>query len=163
MLAAGTGITPMYQALLRIFEQDDDDDKEISSNNPRIRNIHLFYGCKTKADILLYDELEEMQRKHPDQLKIHYAISSAQSLSNLKHAFRFGPRIKFGRICKEDLMEACKDILPWKGNNAVDCRVWVCGPETFYENFSGTRGDKALPPSCVLGELGFKPNQVIKF
>jgi len=80
----------------------------------------------------LYDELKEKERKHPDQLKIH-------SISNDDDVGIVCGNLKCGRICKEDLMEACKDILPQKVNSDVD----------FMRRFLVLGASPARPMPCV--------------
>ncbi|KAI1735805.1 hypothetical protein F4680DRAFT_434511 [Xylaria scruposa] len=63
MLAGGSGITPMYQ-LIRAICEDQRDTTEIS----------LIYANRTEEDILLRSELEAFARKYPKNLKLHYML-----------------------------------------------------------------------------------------
>ncbi|KAI0479883.1 hypothetical protein F4859DRAFT_477638 [Xylaria cf. heliscus] len=63
MLAGGSGITPMYQ-LIRAICEDQRDTTEIS----------LIYANRTEDDILLRNELEAFARKYPSNLKLHYML-----------------------------------------------------------------------------------------
>ncbi|KAH0427783.1 hypothetical protein CcaCcLH18_09489 [Colletotrichum camelliae] len=65
MLAGGTGITPMYQ-LIRAICEDDRDTTEIS----------LIYANRSEADILLRDELEAFARRYPKNFKLHYLLDT---------------------------------------------------------------------------------------
>ncbi|GJC80791.1 cytochrome B5 [Colletotrichum tofieldiae] len=65
MLAGGTGITPMYQ-LIRAICEDDRDTTEVS----------LIYANRSEADILLRDELEAFARRYPKNFKLHYLLDS---------------------------------------------------------------------------------------
>ncbi|KAF6817363.1 cytochrome b5 [Colletotrichum plurivorum] len=65
MLAGGTGITPMYQ-LIRAICEDDRDTTEVS----------LIYANRSEADILLRDELEAFARRYPKNLKLHYLLDT---------------------------------------------------------------------------------------
>ena len=62
-------------------------------------------------------------------------------------------------------MKNCPEIIPSCGGSEkrIDCRVWVCGSPSFYDSFSGDRGDKRLPSDSILSELGFRKEQVMKF
>lgn len=63
MLAGGSGITPMLQVIRTVF------------NNPEDKTqISLIYGNATEKDILFRDELDEIQRKHPNQFKVTYVV-----------------------------------------------------------------------------------------
>ena len=44
-----------------------------------------------------------------------------------------------------------------------DCRVWVCGPPSFYNDLCGPREDDDIPAGCALRELGFGAKDVVKF
>lgn len=63
MIAGGTGITPMYQ-LIRAICEDDRDTTEIS----------LIYANRSEEDILMRRELETFARDYPKNLKIWYML-----------------------------------------------------------------------------------------
>lgn len=63
MIAGGTGITPMYQ-LIRAICEDDTDTTEVS----------LIYANRTEDDILLRQELEAFATHYPRNLKIWYML-----------------------------------------------------------------------------------------
>lgn len=63
MIAGGTGITPMYQ-LIRAICEDDTDTTE----------VNLIYANRTEDDILLRPELEAFARNYPRNLKIWYML-----------------------------------------------------------------------------------------
>ena len=58
MIAGGTGITPMYQALQLLAQSDD------------ATEVTLLYGNKSPADVLLKDELDELAKKSSGRIKI---------------------------------------------------------------------------------------------
>lgn len=64
MIAGGTGITPMYQ-LIRAICEDETDRTQIS----------LLYANNTEADILLREELETFARKFPAKFRLRYVLS----------------------------------------------------------------------------------------
>lgn len=66
MVAGGTGIAPMYQVLTAILDDPNDKTK-----------IHLIYANVSEKDVLLRAELEELERKHPEQLSIHHVLNEA--------------------------------------------------------------------------------------
>lgn len=162
MLAAGTGITPMYQALQKIFGE---------RNSPTIKTkIYLLYSCKTIKDILLHHELETMQRKYPDQLHIQYYVSE-ETYDNINVCGN--KRFNLGKINMDELTKVCNVIVPESNTTsgvkrrrafrALDCRVWVCGPPSFYNAFCGPRGDRLMPLDCILKKIGFQSSKVMKF
>lgn len=59
----GTGITPMLQ-LIRQITRDPKDQTKLS----------LLFANQTEEDILLRDELEEVAKNYPDQVKIWYTV-----------------------------------------------------------------------------------------
>ncbi|MGA9211687.1 2Fe-2S iron-sulfur cluster-binding protein, partial [Kaistella sp.] len=61
--AGGIGITPILSHF-----------KNILHNEPRTR-LFLFYGNKNKRDIPFKSELDELIKKHPNRLEIHYFYS----------------------------------------------------------------------------------------
>ncbi|KAM0471942.1 hypothetical protein ACHAPX_009078 [Trichoderma viride] len=63
MIAGGTGITPMYQ-LIRAICEDDTDTTEIS----------LILANRTEDDILLRKELDAFAKNYPKNLKIWYML-----------------------------------------------------------------------------------------
>ncbi|PYI01086.1 hypothetical protein BO78DRAFT_411732 [Aspergillus sclerotiicarbonarius CBS 121057] len=65
MVAGGTGITPMYQ-LIRAICEDERDTTEIS----------LIYASRTEGDILLREELEAFARKYPKNFKLWYMLDT---------------------------------------------------------------------------------------
>lgn len=58
MIAGGTGITPMYQALQLLAQSDD------------ATEVTLLYGNRSPTDILLKDELDELAKKAGGRIKI---------------------------------------------------------------------------------------------
>jgi len=66
MMAGGTGITPMLQIMAAILK-DPTDKTEIS----------LLYANQTESDILVRDMLEDLAKKHPQQLKLWYTLDHA--------------------------------------------------------------------------------------
>lgn len=63
MIAGGTGITPMYQLIRAICEDEAD-----------ITEISLVYANRSEEDILLRDELERFARRYPKNLKLWYML-----------------------------------------------------------------------------------------
>ncbi|KAJ5615374.1 hypothetical protein N7537_000488 [Penicillium hordei] len=66
MVAGGTGITPMYQ-LIRAICENDTDTTEVS----------LIYANRSESDILLREELERFARQYPKNFKLWYMLDSA--------------------------------------------------------------------------------------
>ena len=65
MIAGGTGITPMYQIIRAICEDETD-----------ATTVSLLYGNKTVEDILLREELDGFASKYPDKFKVWHMLST---------------------------------------------------------------------------------------
>lgn len=66
MVAGGTGITPMYQVISAVLGNPEDKTR-----------LHLIYANVSENDILMRAELEELEKKHRDQFKVHYVLNHA--------------------------------------------------------------------------------------
>lgn len=100
MLAGGTGITPMYQLIRAICEDDRD-----------LTEVSLIYANRTEADILLRDELETMARKYPQNFKLYYLLDSPPA------DWQYGS----GYVTKDLMAE--RFPAP-----SADSKVLLCGP-----------------------------------
>jgi len=135
MLVGGTGITPMIQALHAILGTPGDTTK-----------VNLIFGNKTQDDILGRELLDTWAKNSAGRLKVVHILSNAQdddSWNGLK-----------GFISK-DLISA--HTPGW----AEDPLLMVCGPPPMYDALCGKREDKDV--TGILGDLGYKPDQVYKF
>lgn len=137
LLGAGTGINPLYQLVHHLSENPNEKTK-----------INLFYGNKTPQDILLKKELDDLQKKHPDQLKITYFVDKADGDFKGETGF----------ITKEYLEKHA----PKPSENT---QVFVCGPPPFMKAYSG---EKVSPKDQgdlvgILKDLGYSKDQVFKF
>ena len=158
MLAAGTGITPMYQALQRLFGADEDDDEGSDIN------VILLYGSRTKGDIYLRKELNDLVRRSGDRLKVVHALSDdGKARAKNVHEIFVDGMINKGVIAlmtHEEIFRRGTD----SNGRRQDCKVWVCGPPGFYNDLCGPREDNGpLPHGCALRELGFRAEDVVKF
>lgn len=100
MIAGGTGITPMYQ-LIRAICEDDTDTTEIS----------LIYANRTEEDILLRKELDTFARNYPKNLKIWYMLDQPPQ------------KWPYGKGFVTQAVMASK--LP---KSSPDTKVMLCGP-----------------------------------
>jgi cytochrome-b5 reductase len=141
MMAAGTGITPMYQLL-----------KSILANQEDTTQLQLFYANKSVQDILLFRELQALQEKFPSRLKIHYTVEQLEDPSVIEDVQMDVGRLKLNQL---------REQLP----NEVDkCAVLVCGPDGFIHSVAGPKsenGDQA-ELGGMLKQLGFQAHQVFK-
>ncbi|KAI1084817.1 cytochrome B5 [Whalleya microplaca] len=100
MIAGGTGITPMYQ-LIRAICEDDRDTTEVS----------LIYANRSEEDILLRKELETFARRYPANLKLFYLLDKPPT------NWAYGS----GYVTKDIMVERCPAPSP-------DSRIMLCGP-----------------------------------
>ncbi|GAB0134183.1 NADH-cytochrome b5 reductase [Epichloe bromicola] len=100
MVAGGTGITPMFQVIRAMC----DDDRDLT-------RASLIYANRTEQDILLREELNSLARRYPGNPDVYYV---------LHHPPEDWPHGK-GRVT-EDLM---RERLPAP---EPDTRIMLCGP-----------------------------------
>ncbi|EED14779.1 NADH-cytochrome B5 reductase, putative [Talaromyces stipitatus ATCC 10500] len=110
-------------------------------DNPEDRTkMTLVFGVNTERDILLRKEFENYGSKFPDRFKVVYTVSEPEE----------GSPFRKGHVTKELL----KEVLPARTD-----KVFVCGPPGLETALTGKgRGD-----SGILGELGYKKDQIFKF
>ncbi|KAJ5637540.1 Cytochrome b5 [Penicillium lividum] len=100
MIAGGTGITPMYQ-LIRAICDDETDSTQIS----------LLYANNTEEDILLREELDVFATKYPKKFQVQYVLSQAAQDWNGHRGF-----------VSQDLIQ--KYLAPVDQSN----KMLLCGP-----------------------------------
>ncbi|XP_060892800.1 NADH-cytochrome b5 reductase 2 [Labrus mixtus] len=100
MIAGGTGITPMLQ-LIRSITADPTDNTKCS----------LIFANQTEKDILLREELEEVQKNHPDRVTIWFTLDKPPQDWNYSSGF-----VTYDMI---------KDHLPAPSSDVL---VVLCGP-----------------------------------
>jgi len=138
MIAGGTGITPMVQALHAILG----DEEKI------IKNTHLIYGSRSKDDILGKDMLDNWSTGHADKFSVTHVLSD--------EANEIGEGYKKGFINRA-LIES---IAP-PPSAGSDVLIFICGPPIMYDILCGPRGEEEI--TGVLGEIGYSTEQVYKF
>eukprot|EP00658_Telonema_sp_P-2_P055115 TRINITY_DN43824_c0_g1_i3.p1 TRINITY_DN43824_c0_g1~~TRINITY_DN43824_c0_g1_i3.p1 ORF type:complete len:199 (+),score=49.04 TRINITY_DN43824_c0_g1_i3:143-739(+) len=134
MIAGGTGVAPMLQALHAILGTGGDETQ-----------VTLLYGSRTEQDILGLDILTEWEKQSNQQLKVVHVLSEESA----------GWAGRTGFIGKDLIVENLGD------RACSDTQVWVCGPPPMYDALCGPRSEVAL--EGVLADLGYQPEQVYKF
>ena len=135
MLAGGTGITPMLQALHALLG---------SAGDGTV--IDLIYGSKTERDILARDTLDAWAAAHPGRLRVTHVLSH--------EADGAGWAGERGLVTRELIAAHCA---PPSESTAV----FVCGPPPMYDALCGPRGEPEI--AGALAELGYASDQVYKF
>ncbi|KAF9692827.1 hypothetical protein EKO04_008968 [Ascochyta lentis] len=100
MIAGGTGITPMYQ-LIRAICEDEYDTTEVS----------LILANRSEDDILLRKELEAFARRYPKNFKLWYMLDSPPE------NWAYGSGFVTADVMKEKLPAP-----------APDTKIMLCGP-----------------------------------
>lgn len=100
MIAGGTGITPMYQLIRAICEDEAD-----------TTTVSLLYANNSEDDILLRPQLDSWAAKFPHKFKVWYVVSTASE------GWKYGT----GFVTKELIA----DRLP---TPSLDSKIMLCGP-----------------------------------
>ncbi|EJK68729.1 hypothetical protein THAOC_10067 [Thalassiosira oceanica] len=144
MIAGGTGITPMIQALHAILGSETATDGQKSATE----EVTLLYGSRESSDILGEDMLKQWAKDQPEKFKSIDVLSNEPENSGYN-----GER---GFIDKEKIQ---KYLPPASlGNDVI---IFVCGPPIMYKLLCGPRDEKEV--TGILGELGYTSEQVFKF
>ena len=100
MIAGGTGITPMYQ-LIRAICENDKDTTEIS----------LVYANRSEEDILLRNELEKFALNYPKNFKLWYMLDQPPK------AWKYGHGYVTAKVMSEKLPAPSSET-----------KIMLCGP-----------------------------------
>lgn len=100
MIAGGTGITPMFQLIRAICEDDRD-----------LTKVSLIYANRSEGDILLREELDTFARRYPKNFEVYYMLDQPPA------DWKYGS----GYVTKELMAEK----LPAAG---ADTKIMLCGP-----------------------------------
>ncbi|HET9595833.1 MAG TPA: oxidoreductase [Anaeromyxobacteraceae bacterium] len=101
-LVAGSGSVPNFSIL-----------KHALALLPSIRHTFV-YSNKTWGDIIFRQQLEELRRRHPDQLRVVHTLTREENPQ------RYGPDVRQGRVSPALLRELIPD--------PAACLVYACGP-----------------------------------
>ena len=145
MLCAGTGLTPMYQALWKLLGTPGDD-----------RKVVLLYGNKTVEDVLMKDQLNEWARKAGDRLKLVHVVGNGPD-DPAPEGWVDTPEYvaETGWIDKAKIQKYC--FPP-----SEDTLLFVCGLPPMYKVLCGPREEKELAEGSVLHQLGFTTSMIAK-
>lgn len=113
MLAAGTGITPMYQVMLSIFKDPTDQTRCI-----------LMFANRTEYDILLSTEIDAIVAARPLQFFCYHALSQPTDPAAWQESGHFTGRMN------ENMMSS---VVPIGGISCGNIAL-LCGPRAFTED-----------------------------
>lgn len=134
MIAGGTGVAPMMQALAPILEGTK-------------KQVRLLYGNKTPDDIMLKKQIDELAEKHKDRFKVHYVIGDEEFDSRHEGTFAETGWIDEAKIKRLGFSAASDSV------------VWVCGVDEMYKSLAGSRM-KNLEEGSALHNLGYTDDNV---
>jgi ferredoxin-NADP reductase len=142
-ICAGSGIVPSYSIIkydLRYFSK---------------HKHTLIYSNKDFEDIIFYNQLNKLEEKFPDRLKVIHTLTRETNESV------FNEKIKSGRISKEIISESVKEA----GSTAV----FICGPDhTIQQKKIAKEKGEELKSSFMssvllyLDEIGIPKNKIKK-
>ena len=135
LIAGGTGITPMLQALQALLGTADD-----------ATEVTLLYSSKTEADIIARSALDVWAATHRSRFRVTYTLTREPTGSAWKR--------NRGRI---DASFLAAHVPP---PSQAGVLLFVCGPPGMYEDLSGPRAEPEL--SGALAKLGYSAEQVVK-
>ena len=145
MLAGGTGVAPMIQALHPLLETPGETTK-----------VRLIYGNKSVNDILLKDELDAWAREYPDRLKIvHVVGTSPDAPAPAGWADTDTYTAATGWIDAAKLEQHA--FAP-----SDDTMLFVCGLPAMYDSLCGPRNEKEVAQGTVLQQMGYDASMVAK-
>ena len=158
MLAGGTGITPMLQALHSILGGSPRASTSItmsSSTTASPPRVTLLYGSQNSQDILGQSLLDQWAQDYRDRFTLIHVLSDEPSTSPWNGCRGF---------LDSELLEEYLPPSSKKGedNHDDDVLILVCGPPPMYQALCGPR-QESEKVSGILGQMGFTSKEVYKF
>ncbi|XP_076048709.1 NADH-cytochrome b5 reductase-like [Oratosquilla oratoria] len=126
LLAAGTGIAPMYQIIKAVVENADDE-----------TIIYLVYASKSFEDILLRDELLKLTDFW------NFTMCHFLSQENAKTGKRYREEVEFRKITKDDILKEISKVSHEKTH------VLICGTKSFEKDMINYLKDEEFPDANV--------------
>lgn len=145
MLCAGTGVTPMYQALHKLLGTPGDN-----------RKVVLLVGNRSPADILLKPELDAWAAAHPTRLKVVHVVGERADEPPPP-----GWASTETYVAESGHVDEAK-IARYAAPPDAGSLVFVCGTPAMYESLCGPRGEKGLAEGSTLQRLGYTTEMVVK-
>lgn len=138
MIAAGTGITPMFQIL-----------KDQISSGLNKTDFTLLFLNYTDNDIFLLNELESLKKKSNGKLQITHILSKGTETPDSQHIN--------GILTKDSLLTITR--------SKMFEYVYICGPLSLYDTFCGRKKsiNEQGELTGVLKEIGYNETNVYKF
>ena len=139
MLAGGTGLAPMLQALYPLLETPGE-----------TRKVRLIYGNKSPDDILMKKELDRLASTYSDRFEVFYVVGREDFDESARDSHGWEGEV--GWIDEEKIKRLA--FPPAAGTIA-----WVCGVDDMYASLAGSRMEP-LAPGSALHNLGYTEEMV---
>jgi ring-1,2-phenylacetyl-CoA epoxidase subunit PaaE len=127
MVAAGSGIAPVFSNLVTVLEQEP------------ASTVTLLYGNRTAADIMFLEELEDAKNLHPQRFAMYLVLSREEQDVPLLH----------GRIDGERFNQFLDTLIDAKG---VD-EWFLCGPRSMIDELRAVLAKRGVDAAHVHAEL----------
>ena len=150
LVGGGTGVAPLIQIARTVLEHPGD--------RTRVRFLSI---NRHEEDILMRAELDELARRHPDRLEVHYSLTA--------------PPEGWGGFQGRGSPHMIKKALPPPAGGDGTTMILVCGTDGFVETWGGavvrgpkkpdgSKGGKVQGPLLgLLAEAGFAESEVFKY
>jgi len=145
LLCAGTGVTPMYQALWKLLGTEGDD-----------RKVTLIYGNKTPEDILMKEQLDKWAAASGGRLQIVHVVGNKPD-DPAPPGWVTTPTY----TAETGWIDEAK-IKKYAFAPADDTLIFVCGLPPMYAALCGPRTEKELKEDTVLHKLGYATHMLAK-
>lgn len=128
LIAGGAGITPIYGLARGILANATDQTK-----------IQLVWGVNGSRDIVLRDELEALEKAHPDRLQVTYCVSGLE-VKQEALALWNSEKYKKGYVDSAVLKEVIDRAKKGSWGDDKGTKVFICGPPAMQEAIAGKKG-----------------------
>lgn len=118
------------------------------SNGTKQPIVTMLYGSQSSEDILGSQILHQWAKDYPDNFKL------VEVLSHEPDDSRWGGKRGFiDKSLVDEFFPKPTDL---------NFQIWICGPPPMYNALTGPR-EESDSVKGLLGEMGYKPEQVYKF
>ncbi|KAF9192042.1 NADH-cytochrome b5 reductase [Haplosporangium sp. Z 11] len=161
MIAGGTGVT----AFLPIIHS------AVTNRNKKVK-VSLLVASQSPEELYFKDELDQLAKTFPDQLRVAYTVDKAPVASTPDQEWKglvgyVNEEMLQGFIPQPSSIPAATSTEEEQtpvGERAKKSIVLICGPENMVKHVSGTRGANGQEPiRGILGDMGYQKNQVFRF
>jgi cytochrome-b5 reductase len=157
MIAGGTGIAPMIQALHAILGKPD--------NNAPLQKVVLLYGSRDAHDILGHELLRQWADDYSHQFAYIDILSHEPDDSDWRGLRGFIDedlvQKHFPYDPKNDTDSSTTTTTTSSSTTSIIVQAMVCGPKPMYQAICGPKKNRN-DITGVLGNLGFTADQVTK-